>query len=216
MNDPWAFGWTQVLTLIGLAITVCIAVGGFRTFGRWRNEKLEENRIAVALEAAAIAFEAKYVFDNIRSPMSFGYEWEELPKDRFKGEAEWSAKGAYFAVGKRVRDNKEFFERVFKLQPKCMAAFGKGCEDIFMLLHRARREIEVASQMLTWRDNFSPDMHAKLEQDIWDSSGVEPEKDRVGKKLIEFREKMEALCEPVIGGAYRKPPGKLRHWWSRL
>lgn len=36
MTDPWAFGWTQVFTLVGFAITLFIAVGGFRTFERWR------------------------------------------------------------------------------------------------------------------------------------------------------------------------------------
>jgi hypothetical protein len=37
-SQAWAFGWTQVLTLIGFAITIGIAVSGFRTFGRWKRE----------------------------------------------------------------------------------------------------------------------------------------------------------------------------------
>ena len=28
LDAPWAFGWTQTLTLIGFAITVTIAIGG--------------------------------------------------------------------------------------------------------------------------------------------------------------------------------------------
>lgn len=32
MQDPWIFGWTQLLTIIGFAITIAIAIGGFRTF----------------------------------------------------------------------------------------------------------------------------------------------------------------------------------------
>lgn len=41
MNDPWAFGWTQLLTLIGFVITIGIAVDGFRTLavGSGRNWK---------------------------------------------------------------------------------------------------------------------------------------------------------------------------------
>jgi len=40
MQDPWIFGWTQLLTIIGFAITIAIAVGGFRTFDGWKREKL--------------------------------------------------------------------------------------------------------------------------------------------------------------------------------
>src|SRR5712671_5852641 len=68
MSDPWAFGWTQVLTIIGFAITLLIAFSGFRTFERWRREKLEEQRIEVAIEALALAYEASNVFAYIREP----------------------------------------------------------------------------------------------------------------------------------------------------
>lgn len=40
--------------------------------------------------------------------------------------------GQYYAVYSRVGRNKEFFERAFNLQPKCMAMFGKEAEDIFL------------------------------------------------------------------------------------
>jgi len=43
------FGWNQLLTVIGLIVTTIIAIGGFRTFGRWKREKIEERRIDVAL-----------------------------------------------------------------------------------------------------------------------------------------------------------------------
>jgi hypothetical protein len=59
VNDPWAFGWTQLLTIIGFCITVTIALGSFRTFNRWRREKIEEKRLDVALEALSIAYEAQ-------------------------------------------------------------------------------------------------------------------------------------------------------------
>jgi hypothetical protein len=88
-SDPWPFGWTQLLTMIGFAITVGIAIGGFRTFGRWKREKLEEKRIEIAFNMLEIAYEAKFVFNNIRSPMSFEYEWKDMPEEI--GETECSA-----------------------------------------------------------------------------------------------------------------------------
>ena len=69
MINPWAFGWTQLLTIIGLLITVCIAVGSFRTFARWKREKIEETRIETAVEALAFAYEAPYIFHLIRMPI---------------------------------------------------------------------------------------------------------------------------------------------------
>jgi hypothetical protein len=60
--DPWAFGWTQVFTLVGFGITITIAIGGFRSFERWRREKLEERRIETAFEALTIAHETKFIF----------------------------------------------------------------------------------------------------------------------------------------------------------
>jgi hypothetical protein len=82
MSDPWAFGWTQLLTIIGFTITLGIAVTGFRTFGRWKREKLEERRIEVALDALALAYESKYVFSNIRSPATFLMSTQTYPKRR--------------------------------------------------------------------------------------------------------------------------------------
>ena len=66
--DPWAFGLNQLLTIIGLLITVGIATVGFRSFGKWKREKLEERRIDIAFEALALAYEAGFIFDSIRSP----------------------------------------------------------------------------------------------------------------------------------------------------
>ncbi|HKO06670.1 MAG TPA: hypothetical protein VJ487_03070, partial [Alphaproteobacteria bacterium] len=79
MPTPWTFGWTQLLTIIGFIITITIAVGGFRTFGRWKKEKIEEKRIDAAIEALALVYESKFIFDNIRSEMSFPYEWRDMP-----------------------------------------------------------------------------------------------------------------------------------------
>jgi hypothetical protein len=68
---PWEFGWTQVLTIIGFAITIAIAIGGFRTFGRWKRELIEERRVNIALDVLSIAHESKFVFARIRDPNGF-------------------------------------------------------------------------------------------------------------------------------------------------
>jgi len=62
--DLWAFGSTQLLTVIGFLLTGAIAVVGFRTFEKWKREKLEEKRIEIAFEALALGYEAGFVFDE--------------------------------------------------------------------------------------------------------------------------------------------------------
>ena len=160
--NPWAFGWTQVFTLFGFGITIAIAIGGFRSFERWRREKLEERRIETAFDALTIAHETKFIFGNIRSPFAEGYEWVDMPKWDNDTEDKRNRRGPYFAAIKRINANAKFFERVWAIQPRCMALFGQQVEHTFMKLHQARRHIEVAAQMLAQRAN---DEHADDKED---------------------------------------------------
>jgi hypothetical protein len=79
MSDPWAFGWTQVFTILGFLITIGIAFGGFRTLERWKREKIEEKKIDTAIDALALAYESKFIFDNIRSELTCEVEWDDMP-----------------------------------------------------------------------------------------------------------------------------------------
>jgi hypothetical protein len=69
-------------TATGLVTTIIIAVAGFRTFGKWRREKLEEKRIEIAIEALALCYEARFIFENIRSPLSYPGEWDDIREKR--------------------------------------------------------------------------------------------------------------------------------------
>ncbi len=214
MADPWAFGWNQLFAVIGFGITIVIAIGGFRSFNRWKREQLEARRIDVALEALSIAYESKYVFDHIRSPMAFEYEWREMPVRSGETESERSSRGSFFAVRKRIVDYKDFFERAIRLHPKMMAIFGAKAEEPFVKLQRARREIEVSSEMLEWEstrprraDGSDDELDKQLRADIWSGVGdamKTKEGDRVGKKLNEFQAEIEELCRPIVDRQYGK------------
>ena len=116
MSSPWDFGWTQVLTIIGFAITGTIAIAGFRSFDRWKREKLEEKRIEIALEALSLAYEGREVFEVIRNPGSYGHEWADMPgKDKMTGQ-DWNHRGPFYAITKRVQDQSSFFDRVAKIR----------------------------------------------------------------------------------------------------
>jgi len=216
MADPWTFGWTQLLTIIGFLITIVIAVTGFRTFGRWKKEKIEEKRIDTAIEALALAYESKFIFDHIRSEMSFGYEWEDMP-DSYGNEEERNARGPFYATLKRIEANKDFFERAWKMQVRCTALFGSEVEEIFLLMHRARREIEVSAGMLlrdpqpTLKRQDNLETWNQFRADVWPAYGqLAKGGDKVGKKLSEFKSKMEKLCRPIINQEYGKSVRKRR------
>lgn len=211
MSDPWAFGWAPLLAIIGFIITIVIAVGGFRTFGRWKREKLEERRIETAIEALALVYESKFIFDHIRSEMSFEYEWKDMPDSYGATEKQRRPRGSFYAVFKRIEASKDFFERSWKIQVRCTALFGPEIEEVFLLMHRARRRIEVSSEVLLqdpYPTNESPDnmkMWDQLRADVWPAWGrLQEGGDQVGQMLSEFKEKMENLCRPIIDHEYGK------------
>jgi hypothetical protein len=119
MTSPWSFGWTQLLTIIGFVITILIAIGGFRSFERWRKEKIEEKRIDTAVDALVLVREMKWVFENIRSPMSFDYEWKDMAEIPGENEDRRRTRGSFYAVLKRVEGHRDFFDRAWKLQIRC-------------------------------------------------------------------------------------------------
>jgi hypothetical protein len=211
--DPWAFGWTQLLTIVGFLITGAIAVGGFGTFERWRKQKLEEKKIDVALEALAVTYQSKFVFEHIRGPLAYSYEWADMPKRDGETEDKRNSRGSYYAPLKRINQNKDFFDQLWKIQPLAMAVFGPRVEKIFLKVHEARRNIEVAAQMLMdnvddrYRgdDEGTVELYKQLRVDLYGHGGqFTKEGDRVGTKLKEFETSMEGIFRPVVDREYRE------------
>jgi hypothetical protein len=213
MNGPWAFGWTQVLTIAGFLITIGIAVTGFRTFGRWRREQIEGKRIDTAIEALTLVYESKFIFEHIRGEMKYPYEWDDMPEDagRITILEERNARGPCYAVLKRIEANKDFFDRAWKVQVKCTALFGPEVEDTLLLMHRARLQIELSADRL-YRDP-EPMHRSEDNLETWRRfrADVSPAfakttkgGDEVGRMLSDFKAKMEALCRPIIDRGYRK------------
>jgi len=210
MSDPWAFGWTQVFTIIGFCITIAIAIGGFRTFGRWKREKIEELRMGIALDALSLAYESQFVFDGIRNSGSFGYESEDAKKFEGESDEDFARRKTFYVILKRVDDNKDFFARVFKLQPHFMAVFGPENEQ----LHLARVDVVIAAQMLSrrdtgpWTEEKSKRL-TRLEADVWSGMAAAyskeelPEGDRVQKKLDDFKNGIATLCRPIVNREFK-------------
>ena len=110
---------------------------------------------------------------------------------------------------------------------RCTALFGPNVEEVFLLMHRARREIEVSAGMLFHDPRPSVETPDNLETwnrfraDVWPAYGTRAKGgDRVGQKLTEFTAKMENLCRPIIDREYRTGPrrsiiGRVGDWFGQ-
>jgi hypothetical protein len=112
MNDPWVFGWTQLLTIIGMVITTTIAIAGFRTFGRWQREQIEGRKIELALGALSLAHESKAVFGHIRTRVMYKGEGADVPNKPGESPEHKQQRESFFAVLKRIEASNDYFTRV--------------------------------------------------------------------------------------------------------
>jgi hypothetical protein len=209
-ENPWVFGTAHVLTIVGLLLTAGIAFLGFRSFDRWKREQLEARKIEVAFGALKVAYQAKHVFENIRAPLVYPYEYDDMAERPGDTPDKRGRRGEYYAVLNRIKANKAFFEAVWDIQPACAAVFGPGIEDVFLELHRALREIEVACEMLA-RHLDDPQLNPDPNGDLWQQLRADAaegilakEGDRVGRRLAAFRAGIEAKCRPVVDRKFGK------------
>jgi hypothetical protein len=217
MADPWAFGWTQVFTLAGLIISVCVSIAGLRTFGKWQREKLEERKMDIAFEALSIAYESKFIFDDIRVRLVRSFEYEDMP-DKDLSEAEKQRRSSFYAVMKRIEHHKDFFERALVLLPRFLAVFGKQNEATYLKLLQARNEIYSSCEALIWdltdpkRGTDEYDLYLQLRANVWaHESNMVKEPRRVSQMIEEFQSGIERLCQPFVDREFGKSSG----WWKR-
>jgi hypothetical protein len=195
-----------VVTLIGFVVTIVLGIIGFNTFGRWRKQEIEQRRMDIAFEALNIAYKTKHVFDHIRGALISDYEWADMPQVYGDDDHKRARRGSYYAIGKRLEAHKEYFESAWEVHAKCMAMFGPQVEEIFLELHQARRDIEIAIGMLIRHLDDAPmtpdpnaDLWQQLRADLCGAEGaLSKEGDRIGNQLIAFRNGIEALCRPVL------------------
>ena len=196
-------------------LTGGIAIGGFRTFARWKKEKIEEKRIDISIEALALMHESKFIFEHIRGPMSFQSEWDDMPINKGDTEAQRRSRGSFYAVLKRIEGHREFFDRAWKLQVRCAAIFGPKIEEAFLLLQKARREVEVSAEMLmrdpypTYESEDNLETWEGFREDVWGGvAAAARHPDRGGKKLADFSEAIEKQCRPIVDQGFGKEPRK--------
>ncbi len=204
---------------VGFITTSIFAVVGLHTFEKWKREKIEEKRIDVAIDALAIAYEAQLVFERIRSRLVREYEYKEImDKQGYSAQDKRrESQGNGYAVLRRIEADSDFFDRVLKLEPRFVATFGRDSENIFSLLHKARRSVEINSEALIEEYLVEPanDQEARqrrvnIRTNMFASPGEIRDGDQVGKDLLAFREAIEERCRNIVERGFS---GKNRLPW---
>jgi hypothetical protein len=200
------------VTLLGIIVTGAIAAFGFRTFEKWKREKIEERRIEVAIDALAIAYEAKFVFESVRSPFIRSYEYEGgyTEADSVRITLRDGQKGPY-AVLKRLEQHEDFFTRIRKVEPVFMAIFGRETESIFKRLYEARTLLEHQAQGLFEEERYETDpkdigardRKRELRASVFASADEKKKDDKIGDLVKEFTERIEGICRPIVDQEFR-------------
>jgi len=203
----------SVVALLGIALTAAVAIAGFRSFGHWRREKIEERRIEVALDALAIAYESGFRFEGIRSTVLREDEYADIDapsKDPSRFIVHRDGQRSPYAVLKRMRNNHEFFRKVFDIEPKFMAVFGAETEEIFAQLYDAKQMVQTCAEALYEEarvehdpsDQQARERMMQLRRTIYASKGKIADNDKVGQKVLDFKRRIEALCRPIVDQTY--------------
>jgi len=210
-----------VVALVGIAVTGTVAALGLKSFEKFKREKIEERRIEVALDALTLAYESKFVFQNIRARAFTSDEVEDGSDESHAVPGGIKillreAQKSPYAVIMRIRNSAEFFERVVKIEPRFMAVFGAETEAIFQQLYNARTQLEAAAGQLFEMgrieydpdDEFSTKQLREMKDLVYRGPTESKDKDRIGDLADGFRTKIEAICRPVVDhqyGQYGKP-----------
>jgi hypothetical protein len=93
-----------------------------------------------------------------------------MPRKDGESDEQWNHCGPFYAIMKRVQDQKDFFDRVAKLRPRFMAVFDATSSKFFNTIREARTHVYVSAQALCYAQPgyFNGPARQKMECDIWD------------------------------------------------
>ncbi len=202
MTDPWAFGWSQ---LFGLTTTVAVCFGAWiawRGLRTWRLEQIERRQCELAEESLALMYEAKEMFEHVRSPLVLESEGSSLAHEVDSSSASGRTSNIAFAPAERLNSYQNLFERVSAIRPRLRAIFGGKAESPLTEILRIRHEILLAVKLLVHRDPSTPidDDYRKFDEVAWKRlTGSDSIEDRIDAATSE----LEKLVEPLLNSRYR-------------
>jgi hypothetical protein len=191
---------------VSLLIGIWVAIYGIDS---WRREHTGKRQIELAEETLALFYEARDAIANIRHPVSWGNESDDIERGERESDKDYDARKRANIVFTRYSKHQELFNKIHSMRYRFMAQIGKDESVPFDELRGIVNEIFLSARMLArlWaRDHFrTEEVHEKHWRDIekheavfWDGLS---EDDPINGKLEETINKIEKTCKNVISGA---------------
>jgi len=191
---------------LSLLFGIWVAIYGIDS---WRREHTGKRQIELAEETLALFYEAKDAIANIRDPVSWVSEEDNIERGENESNKDYDARKRANIVYSRYNEHQELFNKIHSMRYRFMAQIGIDESVPFDELRRLVNRIFSSARRLArlWaRDHFRTDeAHEKHCEDIqkheavfWDGMS---EDDPINSKLEKTIKKMESTCSKVISGA---------------
>lgn len=148
--DRWQFGWDQLIGIGNLVVVVVAAFIGVFAVRNWREERIDQRRFELAEQYLALVYEARNVFDSVRS--AFGTVGEgstRVPQDANESEDEKRERDYNFVPIERVNQFADYFSEIAKIRPSLMAVFGENSIQPLETILDQRTRIVIAARILS-------------------------------------------------------------------
>ena len=196
----------ELITQISAIIALWVAIYGIDS---WRREHTGKRQIELAEETLALFYEARDVIANIRHPVSWGSESDDIERGEKESENDYDARKRANIVFSRYNEHQELFNKIHSMRYRFMAQIGKEESVPFDELRSIVNEIFISARKLArlWaREHFrNEEAYEKNRSDIekheavfWDDMSQD---DPINVKLEEAINKMESTCKSVISGS---------------
>jgi len=201
----WSLEWWKDALSIAQSAFVCVtAFIALLGVNEWRRQTIGKRKIELAEEVLTSFYEAKDVFEWVRSPGSFGGEGETRPAEGEQEELK-RMRNIYFVPIERMQKHGELFAKIQGQRYSFMAIFGADAVKPFQLLREVQVRVTVSAQTLirmVGKDLARANNQAlwdRCEADIWEGSyEATNQVDPLKVSLNDMIAKLETLCRPVL------------------
>ncbi|MEM1020092.1 MAG: hypothetical protein AAGJ09_06335 [Pseudomonadota bacterium] len=201
MNLFACIDWNAVAAMLSAVAALGVAIAAWKargTFEEWREKELFLDNRKVAIDILATFYKSRDAFDQIRSPMSFGYETERakamLEKGKTPEDAGNSSVRQAQIILNRLSDHNDLWDRLYELMPLAQAQFGDDVKKGLQQILRIRGQIVSAAHRYPDRDNES---RREITDVIWYTGG-EHREDALNQDLDKACSSLEASLKKYL------------------
>jgi hypothetical protein len=160
---------------------------------------IRKRRAVLAEEVLADFYEARDIFNAVRSPGNFSDEGSTRPKTEGESVEDTRILNIYFAAIERLHRKVEFFSKLYARRYRFIAVLGRDAARPYDDLFELRNEIVTAVDMLliTHRDRKTDSLASDMQEwqrAIWGGRREDP----ISKKLDSIVAAIEETCRPII------------------